>query len=77
MVNTNYCKKLILCSGNLGIVKILHYLRSDMYDVHFWQEDGPLANGALCLSTHKHNGKSGTDLAHVRDSHLRRMSVIE
>ena len=28
-----------------------------------WQEDPPpthLANGALCLSTHKHNGKSGT-----------------
>ena len=22
---------------------------------------GPLANGALCLSTHRHNGKSGTD----------------
>jgi hypothetical protein len=22
---------------------------------------GPLANGALCLSTPKHNGKSGTD----------------
>jgi len=49
------------CSGNLGIVKILRYIRSDMYDVHFWQEDGPpLANGALCLSTPKHNGKSGT-----------------
>ena len=27
-----------------------------------WQEDPPpLANGALCLSTPKHNGKSGTD----------------
>ena len=27
----------------------------------FWQEDAPfpLANGALCLSTPKHNGKSG------------------
>jgi hypothetical protein len=24
------------------------------------QEDGPLANGTLCLSTPKHNGKSGT-----------------
>ena len=23
---------------------------------------GPLANGALCLSIHKHNGKSGTEL---------------
>jgi hypothetical protein len=34
---------------------------------NFWQEDdappgqrGPLANEALCLSTPKHNGKSGT-----------------
>jgi hypothetical protein len=26
-----------------------------------WQEDDPLGNGALCLSTHKHNSKSGTD----------------
>jgi len=28
-----------------------------------WQEDAPtpFANGALCLSTPKHNGKSGTD----------------
>ena len=27
----------------------------------FWQEDGPpLAKGALCLSTPKYNGKSGT-----------------
>ena len=28
-----------------------------MYLVGRW---APLANGALCLSTHKHNGKSGT-----------------
>jgi hypothetical protein len=27
----------------------------------FWQEGGSLVNGALCLSTPKHNGKSGTD----------------
>ena len=27
----------------------------------FWQEDGSLANGALCLSTPKQNDKSGTD----------------
>jgi hypothetical protein len=28
---------------------------------NFWQEDEvPLANEALCLSTPKHNGKSGT-----------------
>jgi hypothetical protein len=29
------------CSGNLGIVKILRYIRSDMYAVHLWQENGP------------------------------------
>ena len=28
----------------------------------FWHEDGPLANGALRLSTSKHNGKSSTGL---------------
>jgi hypothetical protein len=32
-----------------------------MYDVHFWQENGPLANGVMCLSTPKHKGKSGTE----------------
>jgi len=34
-----------ICSGNLGIVKILRYIRSDMYTVsakkNFWQEDAP------------------------------------
>jgi len=49
------------CSGNLGIVKILRYISSDMYTASATQEDGPLANGALCFSTPKHNGKSGTD----------------
>ena len=56
------------CSGNLGIVKILRYIRSDMHTAvfGFWQEDAPpLANRALCLSTHKHNGKSGPE--HVCD----------
>jgi len=43
------------CSGNLGIVKLLRYIRSDMYTA------SAVANGALCLSTPKHNGKSGTD----------------
>jgi len=27
------------CSGNLEIVKILRYIRSDMYAVHLWQEN--------------------------------------
>jgi hypothetical protein len=50
------------CSGNLGIVQILRYIRSDMYTAFFWQEDAPLVNEALCLSTPKHNGKSGTEV---------------
>ena len=51
------------CSGNLGIVQILRYIRSDMYTAFFWQEDGPscpTGGVGLCLSTRKHNGKSGT-----------------
>ena len=50
------------CSGNLGIVKILRYIRSDrVCKKNAWLEDAPpLANGALCLSAPKHNGKSGT-----------------
>ena len=53
------------CSGILGIVIILRYSRSDMYTASATQEDAPpLANGALCLSTPKHNGKSGTGYMH-------------
>jgi hypothetical protein len=47
------------CSGNVGIVKILCYIRSYMYTAS--ARRAPLVNGALCLSTPKHNGKSGTD----------------
>ena len=52
------------CSGNLGIVKILRSIRSDMYTAfatNSRQEDAPppaLANGDLCLNTPKHSGKS-------------------
>jgi hypothetical protein len=42
------------CSGKLGIVKLIRYIRSDMYTASAMQEDVPLANGALCLSTPKH-----------------------
>jgi hypothetical protein len=42
------------CSGNFGIVKILRYIRSVMYDAPPYP---PLANETLYLSTHKHNGK--------------------
>jgi len=49
-----------LDSGKLGIVKILRYIRSDMYT---GRKIPPLGNGALCLSTPKHSGKSGTDVA--------------
>ena len=48
------------CSGKLRIVKILRYIRSDMYTAFFGRKMGPLANGALYLSIPKHNGKSGT-----------------
>ena len=41
-------------SGNLGIVKILRYIRSDMYTA------SATNNGVLCLITPKHNGKSST-----------------
>jgi len=43
------------CSGNVGIVKILRYIRSDMYTtkIHrkkkFWQEDGPPGQRSLVL----------------------------
>jgi hypothetical protein len=52
------------CSGNLGIIKILRYIRSNMYTAST-SKSKPLyitqnPNGALCLSIHKHNGKSGT-----------------
>jgi len=58
------------CPGNLGIVKILRYIRSDIAKKN-WQEDGTpppllLANGALCLSTPKHNGKFGTACLSLR-----------
>ena len=46
------------CSGNLGIVKILRYIGSKQI---FGSKMGPLANGALCLNTPKHKGKSGTE----------------
>jgi hypothetical protein len=50
------------CSGNLGIVKVFRFIRSDMYTAFFGRKMPPLllAIGALCLSTPKHNGKSGT-----------------
>ena len=55
------------CLGNLGIVKILRYIRSDMYTAKINRNfffgrkmPPPLAKGALCLSTPKYKGKSGT-----------------
>jgi hypothetical protein len=39
------------CSGNLGIVQLLRYIRSAMYTAFFGRKMAPLANGALCLST--------------------------
>jgi len=46
------------CSGNLGIIKILRYIRSDMYTAFFGRKMHPLGQWGPVL---KHNGKSGTD----------------
>ena len=35
------------CSGKLGIVKILRYIRSDMYAAFFWREDAPGQRGPV------------------------------
>ena len=42
---------------------IAPHKQNSIVEKNIWQEDAPspLANGALCLSTPKHNGKSGTD----------------
>jgi len=44
--------------------KIAPHQQKSIVKTFFWQEDGPMANGALCLRTPKHNGKSGTDYNH-------------
>jgi hypothetical protein len=44
-------------SGKLGMIKI-YYVRHRKKKVG--RKMGPLPNGALCLSTPNHNGKSGT-----------------
>jgi len=42
-------------------IKIAPYKQKPIVKKKKLQENGPpLANGALCLSTPKHNGKSGT-----------------
>ena len=41
-------------TGNIGIVKItlkLYHISKNSLQKNVWQEDGPLANDALCLST--------------------------
>jgi len=48
------------CSGNVGIVKTSRYIRSDIVEKFVTRRWASLANGALCLRTSKHNGKSGT-----------------
>jgi hypothetical protein len=37
--------------------KIAPHKQKSIVKEFFWQEDAPLANGALYLSTPKHNGK--------------------
>ena len=40
---------------------IAPHKQKSIVETCFWQEDAPpLANGALCFSTPKHNGKPGT-----------------
>ena len=41
--------------------KIAQHEQKSIAKIFFWQEDGPPGQRALCLSTPKHNGKSGTD----------------
>jgi len=45
-------------SGNLGIVKIfkLYHISKNPSGKKIDRKMGPLANGALCLSTAKHSG---------------------
>ena len=38
----------------------LHHISKNPSNIFFGRKMGPLANGALCLSTPKHNDKSGT-----------------
>jgi len=47
------------CSGIAKKIIAPHKQKS-IVKKFFWQDDGPLANGALCLSTPRHNGKFGT-----------------
>jgi hypothetical protein len=42
-------------------LKLHHIGKNPSYIFFFGRKMGPLANGALCLNTPKHNGKSGTE----------------
>ena len=45
----------------IGIINKYYAILGQTCKQKFWQDDGPpLANGALCLSTPKYNGNSGT-----------------
>jgi hypothetical protein len=57
------------CSGNLGIVKILGYIRSDIYTASTTNskpEDGACSRPTEPC-TPKHNGKSGTGCMYILD----------
>ena len=45
---------------NAFIFKIAPHKQKSIVKKKIGRKMGPLANGALCLSTPKHNGKSGT-----------------
>ena len=49
------------CSGNFKILNCTTSAKIHSKIKTFGRKMGPQANGALCLSTPKQNGKSGTD----------------
>ena len=63
------------CSGNLGIVKTLCYIREIVNKRFVAGRWAPLANGALCLSTPKHNGKSGTGNVKVEKKIIKKLTM--
>jgi len=45
---------------------ILLHISKNPSQFLFGRKMGPLTSGTLCLSTPKHNGKSGTDCYHLK-----------
>jgi hypothetical protein len=65
MAHSHRLSTLIIISGiaptqNAFKSKIASHKQKSIVNIFFDRKMGPLASEALCLSTHKHNGKSGT-----------------